>query len=68
MLQVDFAEMRDSANSLVALHPNPKDCSTFNCYAMIPVVPLKPGTTYTVHVRGRVGDIPFDHTWQFTTS
>jgi len=62
-----WAEMRDGNNNVVAIHPNPSDCSTFNCYAVIAVSPLQPNTTYTVHVVGTVGGVSFDRTWHFTT-
>ncbi len=67
LLEVEWAEMRDGSGNLVEVHPNPPDCSGFNCYALIPVSPLQPNTTYTVHARGEVCGIPFDRTWQFTT-
>jgi hypothetical protein len=59
-LRVDWAELRDGANQVVATHPSRADCVIFNCYALIAVAPLQPNTTYTVHARGAVGDTPFD--------
>jgi uncharacterized protein YkwD len=62
-----WAEMRDGNNNVVAVHPNPADCNTFNCYAVIAKSPLQSNMTYTVHVVGTVGGAPFDRTWHFTT-
>jgi hypothetical protein len=67
-LAVTWVEMRDGNNAVVAVHPNPSDCSTFNCYAVIPVSPLQPNMAYTVHIVGTVGGGAFDRTWHFTTS
>jgi hypothetical protein len=68
VLTVTRGEMRDSAGQVVPAYPNPPECiSTFGCYALIPVKPLQPNTTYTVHAQGTVGQVPFDGTWQFTT-
>lgn len=66
-LAVTWAEMRDGNGNAVAVHPNPPDCATFNCYAAIAVSPLQPNMTYTVHVVGTVGGVAFDRTWHFTT-
>ncbi len=66
-LQVSWAELRDGANQVVPVHPNPADCSTHNCYALIPKSPLAAYTTYTAHAVGTVGGIAFDQVWQFTT-
>ncbi len=66
-LHVDEADLRTSTGDLVPIHPNPADCITFNCYALIAVNPLQPDSTYTVHARGNVEGIAFDQTWHFTT-
>jgi hypothetical protein len=66
-LQVDWAEMRDGADRVVAIHPDPAECATFNCYALIAITPLSPNTRYTVHARGLVDRVPFDRSWQFKT-
>lgn len=67
-LVVDQIELVDSSGKPVPVHPNPPDCPTFNCYAVIAVSPLKPGTTYRVHARGNVGGVPFDQKWEFRTA
>lgn len=67
-LVVDKIELVDGAGNRVAIHPNPPDCSSFNCYAVIAVSPLKPNTVYRVHARGNVGGVPFDQTWEFRTA
>jgi len=63
---VDLAEMRDDSGQTVEVYVN-----TYPPFALIPVRPLKPNTTYTIHVRGKVGwppDVaPFDRVWHFTT-
>ena len=66
-LQVTAAQMRDGNNVVVAVHPNPADCSTFNCYALIAVSPLQPNMTYTVQASGNVSGTPFNQAWTFTT-
>lgn len=38
-----------------------------NTIAMIPARPLKSGTKYTAHVTCKMGGVPFDKTWSFTT-
>ncbi len=38
-----------------------------NTIAMIPAHPLKSGTKYTAHVTCKMGGVPFDKTWSFTT-
>lgn len=66
-LTVDLAELRDGSGVLVNVHPNPSGCGTV-CYALIPVVPLQPATTYTVHIVGSVDGVAFNRTWAFTTT
>jgi len=68
LFEVDSIEMRDSMGQLVLVHPNPPDCH-WSCYALIPVNPLQPNTTYLVNARGRMlsGDEIFEQTWTFTT-
>lgn len=80
-LQVDAIEMRDGHGHLVAVHPNPPDCGRTpdegdNCYALIAVSPLEPGTRYTVQAQGNIMQwqgpdtilVPFNRTWSFTTT
>jgi uncharacterized protein YkwD len=67
-LKVEWAEMRDQYGLLVNLHPNPVHCVDFNCHALIPVQPLKPGISYTVRATGLVGDVPFNSSWTFRTA
>jgi photosystem II stability/assembly factor-like uncharacterized protein/uncharacterized protein YkwD len=66
-LHVDSAALRGPQGQFVATHPNPPDCVTFNCFALIAVQPLQSNTVYTVRVQGNVGGVPFDRTWHFTT-
>lgn len=66
ILQVTSIQLR-KGGQIVAVHPNPSDCSVFNCYALIAVQPLQANTTYTVQAQGSVGGIAFDRTWTFTT-
>jgi uncharacterized protein YkwD len=66
-LFVDWAEMRDGAGQVVAVHPNPPLCPQFNCYALIPVQPLSPRSTYSVTAQGSVGGVAFTQSWTFTT-
>ncbi len=66
-LQVTTIELRDAKGQLVNVYPNPTDCTSFNCYALIPVSPLKANATYTVHATGNVSGVNFDKTWVFTT-
>ncbi|HEX9989789.1 MAG TPA: S-layer homology domain-containing protein [Chloroflexia bacterium] len=67
VLHVDAAELRTSSGDLVPTHPNPPDCPSFNCYALIAISPLQPHTTYIVHARGTIQQLAFDRTWRFTT-
>jgi uncharacterized protein YkwD len=64
---VTWIEMRDGNNQVVAVYPNPDLCPDFKCYIMIPVSPLQPLMTYTVHAIGSVSGVPFDQYWHFTT-
>ncbi len=66
-LQVTSAVMRDGANQVVAVHPNPPACPAFNCYALIALAPLQPNMAYTVQAQGNVGGIPFSRSWTFAT-
>jgi uncharacterized protein YkwD len=66
-LQVDKAEFQDSNGNHVSFHPNPPDCPTFNCFALITTEPLVPNTKYVVTVQGNVSGIPFDRMWTFKT-
>ena len=66
-LTVTQAELL-SSGALVAVYPNPPLCATYHCYAIIPIDPLTPSMTYTVHVLGNVDGTPFDKTWSFTTT
>ena len=66
-LQVTSAQLIDGNSQVVAVYPNPSDCSSFNCYALIAVAPLQPNMTYTVHAQGNVGGIAFNRSWTFTT-
>jgi uncharacterized protein YkwD len=66
-LVVDWVEMRGGDGKVVAVHPNPPLCPQFNCYALIPVQPLSPRTTYTVAAQGSVGGVAFSQSWTFTT-
>lgn len=66
-LTVTQAELRDSGGAPIAVYPTPPECGTA-CYALIPVVGLKPATTYTVHVVGSADGTPFEKTWSFTTT
>jgi len=65
--QVTWIEMRNGNGQVVSVYPNPELCPDFKCYILIPVSPLQPLMTYTVHAVGRVSGVPFDRTWQFTT-
>lgn len=66
-LQVSAAQLRDAAGAVVPTHPSPADCSSFNCYALIAVSPLRANATYTVQASGTVGGVPFSRTWTFST-
>jgi len=66
VLSVSQAELWDASGAAVNVHPNPPGCGTA-CYALVPVAPLRPASTYTVHVAGTVDGTPFDTTWIFTT-
>ena len=66
-LTVAEATFHTAGGQAVAVHPNPPDCPTFNCFALIAVTPLRPNTTYVVSARGDVAGVAFDRTWRFTT-
>ncbi len=66
-LHVEAIEIKSMNGAPIALHPNPMDCPAYNCYALIPVSPLKANTTYRITARGRVGEASFNRTWTFTT-
>jgi hypothetical protein len=66
-LKVTRAVMRDEGGQRVAIHPNPPDCATFNCYALIAVAPLQPNHWYSAFAKGTVGGVGFKRTWRFMT-
>ena len=67
ILHLNGFELRDSQGQLVPIHPNPAYCE-WHCLAVIPISPLRPNETYTVHVSGNANNsYEFDRTWTFTT-
>ncbi|MFU8772291.1 MAG: hypothetical protein ACNA8H_07710, partial [Anaerolineales bacterium] len=64
-LVVDWAEMRTAEGQVIGVHPNPPLCPQFNCYALIPLQPLSPWSTYTVTAQGSVGGVAFIQSWTF---
>ncbi len=65
--KITSGELRDKNDALTPVYPNPPDCTAWYCYAIIPVAPLRPWTTYTVTVRGTLADAAFEKKWHFTT-
>ena len=66
-LTITQAELRTAAGDAVATHPNPADCASGRCLALIAVAPLMPQTTYVVTAAGDVSGVPFQREWRFTT-
>lgn len=61
------AELRTEAGELVPTHPNPPDCASGSCLALMAVTPLMPHTTYVVTAAGDVSGVAFQRKWRFTT-
>lgn len=66
-MTIEHADLRTLAGEQIAIHPNPPDCESGRCLAVIAVAPLLPQTSYVVTASGTVGDVPFDGEWHFTT-
>ena len=66
-VHIDTIELRTAAGQTVSVHPNPTDCATFHCYAVIAVAPLQPNTEYVVEASGNVAGVAFHQQWHFTT-
>lgn len=65
-LTVTTAELRDGTGALVAVYPSPAACGV-TCYALTPIAPLHPATTYIAHTAGTIDGVAFALTWSFTT-